>query len=184
MRTAVPGLAEDFPRRNTGRAIRGAMEGVSIGNASLRDLRQVLRLERVCFGKDAWPFLDVVSALAWPGGVRLKAELGGRMVGLAIAEAAGIGGPSMITTIGVDPEFRRRGVARDLLARCEQLLPAGKIRLTVRADNQPAIRLYEHLGYTYFSRLLNYYRDGQPGLILEKTKAPDPSAGRGPDFAI
>ena len=147
---------------------RASVDGMSISPASLRDLRQVLRLERVCFGKDAWPLLDVMSVLVWPGGVRLKAAVGSRLIGLAIAEPAWNDGVSMITTIGVDPEFRRRGVGSALLGRCELLLPGDAIRLTVRADNQAAIRLYERFGYAFFSRLLNYYRDGQAGLIMEK----------------
>jgi ribosomal protein S18 acetylase RimI-like enzyme len=145
------------------------MDGLNIASASLRDLRQVLRLERACFGSDAWPLLDVMGALVWPGGVRLKAAVDGRIIGLAIAEADWSDGVSMITTIGVDPAFRRRGVASALLARCEELMPGEKIRLTVRADNQAAIRLYERFGYSYLSRLLNYYRDGQAGLVMEKT---------------
>jgi ribosomal protein S18 acetylase RimI-like enzyme len=146
------------------------MDGMQIVPASLRDLRQVLRLERACFGVDAWPLLDVMSALVWPGGVRLKAVREVRIIGLAIAEPAWSDGISMITTIGVDPEFRRRGVASELLARCEGLLPGEKIRLTVRVDNRAAIQLYEKFGYTYLSRLLNYYRDGQAGLVMEKRK--------------
>ena len=146
------------------------MEGVSIGPASLRDLRAVLNLARVCFGVDAWPLLDVMSALVWPGGVRLKATAGGRLVGLAIAEQAWSDGISMIASIGVDPEFRRRGIGSALLSRCEELLPGNLIRLTVRADNPPAIRMYEKFGYTFFSRVLNYYRDGQSGLIMEKSR--------------
>jgi ribosomal protein S18 acetylase RimI-like enzyme len=146
------------------------MEGVSIGPASLRDLRAVLNLERVCFGVDAWPLLDVMSALVWPGGVRLKAMAGGRLVGLAIAEQTWSDGISMIASIGVDPEFRRRGIGSALLARCEELLPGTLIRLTVRADNPPAIRMYDKFGYTFFSRVLNYYRDGQSGLVMEKKR--------------
>lgn len=150
------------------------MEGMRISPASLRDLRQVLHLERVCFGKDAWPLLDVMSALVWPGGLRLKAVVGSRLIGLAIAEPAWSDGISMITTIGVDPEFRRQGVGSALLARCESLLPGHTIRLTVRADNQAAIQLYERFGYSFFSRLLNYYRDGQAGLIMEKKTGSNP----------
>jgi ribosomal protein S18 acetylase RimI-like enzyme len=146
------------------------MEGVSIGPASLRDLRAVLNLERVCFGVDAWPLLDVMSALVWPGGVRLKAMAGGRLVGLAIAEQTWSDGISMIASIGVDPEFRRRGIGSALLARCEELLPGTLIRLTVRADNPPALRMYDKFGYTFFSRVLNYYRDGQSGLVMEKKR--------------
>ncbi len=146
------------------------MDAVKILPASLRDLRAVLRLERLCFGADAWPLLDVMSALVWPGGVRLKAVVDGRLIGLALAEPAWNDGVAMIASIGVDPEFRRRGVGSALLAECEALLPGDRIRLTVRADNQPAIRLYERFGYVYFSRLLNYYRDGQAGLVMEKKR--------------
>jgi ribosomal protein S18 acetylase RimI-like enzyme len=147
------------------------MDPIAYSTASLRDLRQTLRLERICFGGDAWPLLDVMSVLVWPGGVRWKASCGRRMVGLAIAETGWGSGISMITTLGVDPEFRRRGIGSELLARCEADLPDGRVRLTVRADNQPAIRLYEKSGYSFLSRVPDYYRDGQPGLVLEKKNA-------------
>jgi ribosomal-protein-alanine N-acetyltransferase len=146
------------------------MEGLSIAPASLRDLRPVLRLERVCFGVDSWPLLDVMSALVWPGGVRLKASISGRLVGLALAEPAWTDGISMIASVGVDPDFRRQGIGSALLSECEERLSGKVIRLTVRADNPPAIRLYERLGYTFFSRMQNYYRDGQAGLVMEKVR--------------
>ncbi|MBN1440326.1 MAG: GNAT family N-acetyltransferase [Anaerolineales bacterium] len=156
-----------------------AVEGLRISPVSLRDLRQVLRLERVCFGKDAWPLLDVMSALVWPGGVRLKAAVEGRLIGMAIAEPAWDEGVSMITTIGVDPEFRRRGVGSALLARCESLLPGDTVRLTVRADNLAAIRMYQRFGYANHSKVLKYYRDGQAGWIMEKKLSRFPSAAGG-----
>ena len=146
------------------------IEGLIVSPASLRDLRPVLHLERVCFGVDAWPLLDVMGALLWPGTVRLKASAGGRLIGLAIAEPAWSDGISMIASIGVDPEFHRRGVGAALLSECERLLPGNIIRLTVRADNPPAIRMYERFGYVFFSRILNYYRDGQAGLVMEKNR--------------
>ncbi len=149
---------------------RTVMEGLIIAPASLRDLRPVLHLERVCFGADAWPLLDVMSALVWPGGVRLKASVDGRLIGLAIAEPAWSDRISMIASIGVDPDFRRQGVGSALLSRCEELLPGNSIRLTVRTDNQPAIRMYERFGYAFFSRIVNYYRDGQSGLVMEKIR--------------
>jgi ribosomal protein S18 acetylase RimI-like enzyme len=171
MRAAVPGLVETrCMAAPEGNAIRSAMEGLSITAATLRDLRPVLRLERVCFGADAWPLLDVMSALVWPGGVRLKAATGTRLIGLAIAEPAWRDGVSMIASIGVDPEFRRQGVGSELLKRCETLLPGNIIRLTVRVDNEPAIRMYERFGYVLCSRLTNYYRDGQAGLVMEKKR--------------
>jgi ribosomal protein S18 acetylase RimI-like enzyme len=146
------------------------MEGLQISSASLRDLREFKRLEQACFGRDAWPVIDLMSALLWPGEVRLRAVLESRVVGMAIAEPAWHEDISMITTIGVDPQYHRRGIGSELLAKCESLLPAKRIRLTVREDNIPAIRLYERFGYVYLSRIPRYYRDGQPGLVMEKER--------------
>jgi ribosomal protein S18 acetylase RimI-like enzyme len=146
------------------------MEGVLLSPASLRDLRQVVRLERVCFGVDAWPVLDVMSVLVWPGVVRLRATLDRKLIGLITAEPVWKDGISMITTIGVVPDYRRLGVGSALLAGCESLLPGEKIRLTVREDNQTALRLYEKFHYTYLTKVPNYYRDGRSGLVMEKIK--------------
>jgi ribosomal protein S18 acetylase RimI-like enzyme len=146
------------------------MEGLQISPASLRDLRPALRLERVCFGADAWPVLDVMSVLLWPGMVRLRATLDRKVIGIIIAEPVWRDGISMITTIAVDPDHRRRGVGSALISACELELPGEKIRLTVREDNQPAIRLYERFRYAYFSKVPNYYRDGRSGLVMEKDR--------------
>ncbi|MGD0806675.1 MAG: N-acetyltransferase [Anaerolineales bacterium] len=146
------------------------IDGMIISTASLRDMRQVMRLERVCFGVDAWPVLDVMSVLVWPGMVRLRATLDRKLIGLITAEPVWRDGISMITTIGVVPDHRRLGVGSALLAGCESLLPGEKIRLTVREDNQPAIRLYEKFHYTYLTKVPNYYRDGRSGLVMEKIK--------------
>jgi ribosomal-protein-alanine N-acetyltransferase len=146
------------------------LDGVLISPASLRDLRQVMRLERVCFGADAWPILDVMSVLVWPGEIRLRAIIDRNVIGLITAESAWRDGISMITTIGVDPDHRRQGVGSAMLARCETLLPGEKIRLTVREDNLPAIRMYEQFHYAYLTKIPNYYRDGRSGLVMEKVK--------------
>jgi ribosomal-protein-alanine N-acetyltransferase len=166
------------------------MEGALISPASLRDLRQVLRLERICFGADAWPVLDVMGVLVWPGQVRLRATIGRKLIGAIVAEPVWGNGISMITTVAVDPDHRRQGVGSALLASCESLLPGEKIRLTVRDDNQPAIRLYERFHYTYLTLVPNYYRDGRSGLVMEKKSdsgrfnlppaEPTPLPGSGP----
>jgi ribosomal-protein-alanine N-acetyltransferase len=44
-----------------------------IAQATLRDLNALRKIERVCFPKDAWPLLDLISVLSFPGVVHLKA---------------------------------------------------------------------------------------------------------------
>jgi ribosomal protein S18 acetylase RimI-like enzyme len=146
------------------------MATFKIDSASILDVRGVMRLERVCFGEDAWPLLDVVGMLSWPGEVRWKAIEGKRMIGFASGETDLDGRVSQIATIGVDPDFRGQGVGSALLEACERALPGRTLRLTVRADNVPAIRLYEKFGYRAYARLANYYRHGKAGTAMEKVR--------------
>ena len=72
-------------------------------------------------------------------------------------------------TLGVLPEYRRRGIAKTLLRDCEARLTVPKVRLSVRASNQPATRLYASVGYQQYSIWSRYYSDGEDALILEKS---------------
>ena len=78
-----------------------------------------------------------------------------------------------ILNVCVAPEARRRGLAEALMLELEQrLLPKGveKITLEVRASNEPAIRLYEKLGYSQVGTRKNYYeKPREDALILQKS---------------
>ncbi len=53
--------------------------------------------------------------------------------------------------LAVAPEFQRRGLAREMVAKAERLLRnAGcpKINLQIRGSNQPVIEFYRRLGYS------------------------------------
>ena len=41
---------------------------MEITGASVLDLQALTKLERICFGEDAWPFLDLVAAGVAVGG--------------------------------------------------------------------------------------------------------------------
>jgi ribosomal protein S18 acetylase RimI-like enzyme len=151
------------------------MDEIQIEKASLRDLPGVYRLERVCFAEDAWSLPDILATLVWPGLIRMRARFGNRLIGFVMGEPAWRPGISMITTIGVDPAFQKRGTGAALLERCEALLPGSRIRLTVREDNAVAIRLYTRFGYRRLSRLPDYYRRGQAGLLMEKNRETTPA---------
>lgn len=75
----------------------------------------------------------------------------------------------------VAPEYRKRGIARSLLAASEELgLDAGKktVGLHVSGNNLPALRLYEDEGYLEVSRqrsfLTKYFLDIRDWLYLRK----------------
>lgn len=76
-----------------------------------------------------------------------------------------------LTTIGVAPEHRRRGIARMLLAHIENALKTrdiGTIMLEVRVGNLDAQNLYRKLGYTTVQRIIKYYNNGEDCFLMMK----------------
>ncbi len=142
---------------------------VKILNASLLDLNSLRQVEKICFPKDAWPLLDLIALLSFPGVIRLKAvDENDRMIGFIAGDPRPTENVSWVATVGVLPEHRNKGIGRALLEACEAHLPAGRIRLSVRPSNVEAIRLYEKIGYFGVDRWTNYYVDGEDAIIMEK----------------
>lgn len=75
-----------------------------------------------------------------------------------------------ITNVAVAPEYRRKHIARAMLeALMEVTAEAGIERYTleVRAGNEPAIRLYEGLGFKSEGIRPGYYEDnGEDAIIM------------------
>jgi [ribosomal protein S18]-alanine N-acetyltransferase len=81
-------------------------------------------------------------------------------------------GTGHITTIGVAPEHRRRGLALKLLAHSENALRKRNlslVRLEVRVSNVAAQSLYRRLGYSTVQRLEKYYNNGEDGFMMVKS---------------
>jgi len=80
-----------------------------------------------------------------------------------------------VQTVAVAPSLQGRGWARRLVERliadassayCSQVL------LEVRADNEPALRLYERLGFEVIARRTAYYGPGEDALIMRLRPIP------------
>ena len=151
---------------------RVVADEVVIGPAGWRDLPGVWALEKACFGRDAWSFLELGLALISPN-VRLKAMSGERLVGLVVGEPHPYEGFAWIATIGVHPEFQRQGIGASLLAEAEARLKVPLLKLTVRQSNTPAIALYQKFGYAPVSHWERYYSDGEAGVVMEKRRTTD-----------
>lgn len=88
--------------------------------------------------------------------------------GIGVIEDDGCG---HLTTIGVAPEYRRRGLARLILHEIERTFltrSVSTIRLEVRTDNLAAQHLYEHLGYAIVKRMERYYSSGHDAYLMVK----------------
>ncbi|WKZ49083.1 MAG: GNAT family N-acetyltransferase [Anaerolineales bacterium] len=137
--------------------------------ASLLDLNALRKLEHLCFDKDAWSLLDLIAVLSWPDVFRIKAVDDSQMIGFAAGETRRSHGEAWIATLAVDPRFQRRGIGRALLRRCESQIQARRMKLTVRVSNLGAISLYEREGYRTTDIWRGYYKDGEDGLVMEKS---------------
>lgn len=132
------------------------------------DLDRVLALERAIY-PEPWSEGIFRDELAMSGRAYLVAEVEGVVVGFAglmLVEADG-----HITTVTVDPDWRRRRLAtRLMMALVELALVAGARHLTleVRASNRSAQRLYSRFGLAPVGVRKGYYGD-EDALIMWAT---------------
>ena len=135
-------------------------------------LREVMLLNERCFRKgenyNKYTFrflLNEPSVLSYRA---VTPE--NRMVGFifVITNNEGI---AHITTIGVAPEHRKRGIGRLLLTHVEKALAAkgvDSIVLEVRVSNGAAQKLYSDSGFFILQRLVRYYRNGEDAYLMSK----------------
>lgn len=77
-------------------------------------------------------------------------------------------GEMEVLTLGVTPAARRRGVARALMAAAlpvARAMGAGEAFLEVAVDNDPAIALYDGLGFRKAGLRKAYYDRGPHGVV-------------------
>ena len=108
-----------------------------------------------------WPRETYKAALnpnATPRRIALAVEIDGKAVGLAVASL--IPPQAELETIAVDTHYQRCGLARGLFAELAgrlRLAGVTEVILEVRASNQPALGLYQRLGFVQTGRRPGYY---------------------------
>lgn len=110
----------------------------------------VLRLWERCLLIRPWndPRRDIRRKLAVRPDLFLIGAIRGEVVGSVMVGYDGHRGS--VNYLAVDPEHRRQGLGRALMAEAElRLLRAGcpKLNLQVRADNPEVVAFYQKLGY-------------------------------------
>jgi ribosomal-protein-alanine N-acetyltransferase len=142
---------------------------IEIISMNLSHVAQVAELEKLCFS-DPWSERSVASELDNPLSYWLVAVEGERVAGYIGSQS--VMGESDMMNVAVHPEFRRQGIAQQLVLRLvEELTKRGNhcLSLEVRASNAPAIALYEKLGFSQVGRRPKYYRNPrEDALILRK----------------
>jgi [ribosomal protein S18]-alanine N-acetyltransferase len=83
-----------------------------------------------------------------------------------------------VTTLDVHPDFRRRGLARQLMETVETSAihaDVTSLRLHVSAENEPAISFYESIGFTRQLLAENFYAEGLHAWLYMKNLIPHPA---------
>ena len=130
---------------------------------------QIAELEKLCFS-DPWSENSIASELDNKLAYWLVAAEGETVVGYIGSQT--VMDETDMMNVAVHPDFRRRGIAEALVSGLvAQLKAMGSRSLTleVRASNDPAIALYDKLGFSEIGRRKNYYRNPrEDALILRK----------------
>lgn len=151
-------------------------EGIAYKPLDACHVADVAALEAAVMGTDAWNETLVADELGRADRVWWAAYAADPKMPLS-AEAPLVGyaggwvvdGDLQILKVGVDPAWRRHGIARVLLARVAddaRNLGARTSSLEVRAANAGAQALYAALGYETLGRRPRYYSDGEDALIM------------------
>lgn len=124
------------------------------------DLECLAALHAACF-PDPWSASAMAALLATPGCFGVLSITSGHLSGFLLARVAA--DEAEILSIGVLPDHRRQGIARQLLAEAASRARergAARLFLEVAADNRAARALYLREGFAQVGRRPHYYRYG------------------------
>ena len=146
-------------------------DGVAIRRAERADLLGVIRIEKASFPQP-WPYDAFLRFLDEPG--FLVAIENGLILGYIVADAGQGFGTAIghVKDLAVHPDHRGRGIGTRLLDAGLLRLrrqSVNRVKLEVRASNQPALDLYERFGFEAHHTIPRYYDDGEDALVLVTT---------------
>jgi ribosomal-protein-alanine acetyltransferase len=144
---------------------------ISYREATALDIPVLVSLDREYFANTAWPAEQFRGEIGKSTRFFLVAEKNQVIIAYAGAFLPNAGGEGDIMTIAVKPEFRRLGIAKELIARLESWAKArGAIAMMLEVDvtNSDAISLYANLGYEALNIRKNYYGYGLDAQIMRR----------------
>jgi len=140
---------------------------MNIRRMTLGDIPAVVALDRLSFTLP-WPERSFRFELTSNPASRCWVyELDGKIIGTIVAWL--LVDEAHIATIATHPEYRRQGIARNILTyalRYMSMEGAVTSFLEVRETNMPAQEMYREFGYEAVGRRKKYYKDTGEDAIL------------------
>ena len=153
---------------------------IELRRLSLSELGDIERIEQSAYATP-WSRSMFAGELAKPSSVSLGAfdlEAGDRLVGYLIISR--YVDAWHVMNVAVAPEYRRRGIASQMLGQLFKLTEGDERRgytLEVRVSNEEAIHLYEKLGFEARGLRRGYYTDNrEDALIMWRDPIAEPKA--------
>ena len=142
------------------------LENITIQRMTRDDIEEIARLEKLSFS-DPWAKENFREELRHRFSVPLVVKSGQTIIGYMCLWH--IQDQMEIANFAVSPDFRRRGIGREMMERV--LWEAGErgcrnLILSVREANRPAIRLYSSHGFVETHRRKDYYREPDEDAIV------------------
>lgn len=142
---------------------------IQIRQLLLEDLDQILEIEPVLFGSHHWSRQSFINELNNPGGTYFSAVEPKSGIICGYSGFWLIGDEAHITTLAVNPDFRRQGIGELLLINDIQSsikVDAKCMTLEVRESNDPAQKLYYKYGFISMGRRRQYYQDNSEDALV------------------
>ena len=140
---------------------------IRVREMTAEDIEDAALLEKTNLGKEAWTRKQLIDALTRDDTIYLVAVKAGRIVGLCGVQ--NISGEGEITNVSVARDCRGEGIGYKMV---KQLLERGAgigikdYTLEVRAANEPAIHLYERLGFVSEGVRPNFYDEPKDDAVI------------------
>jgi len=143
-----------------------------IKKTSSLDYEVLLNLEQDCFVQEAWNLEQIKSHHQLQNSLLyFREDKSLEPIGYLIYLENSY--EIEILRIGVVADFRRKGIANQLLDFLESLRKTKEILLEVKSENFAAIELYQKKGFINFAVRKRYYPDGTDAILMKKESIND-----------
>ena len=144
---------------------------VVVRTATEVDLKALLEIEQQSFNQDRLSARSLKRWITAKHGILLVGELNNQLLGYGLVWCHKGTRLARLYSLAVIPQAQGKGLAQQLLKALERATAErGRVfmRLEVAINNNPAIALYEKLGYRVFGQYSDYYDDHSDALRMQK----------------
>ncbi len=152
-------------------------ERIRIRLASMDDLDSVIAINIECLPEHYLRSFWIEHIEKW-NDLFYVAEVNNEIVGYALARIENsspftkFSKVGHIVSIAVREKYRRKGIATMLMSALiytlKTMYGVEEVYLEVRVSNEPAIKLYQKLGFVIAKRIEQYYLDGEDAYLMIK----------------